>query len=232
MRRRFRSCRTSTSSLAAGLLIAGVVSASFAEAALQSAPPRSTLDGVYSDTQAKRGEDAYMGSCAQCHGENLISVDTETPSLTGPRFKAQWVGKTLAEKFKVIRTTMPATNPGTLDDKTSVDMITFILKFNGYPAGKEDLAVDPDTLSVRPPNPNPSNANGPCGSAAISIIFTFRNHLARSRAGRSPPSRSTSVVPSCGARRLATPPSSRCSIDNESDGIVNGLARRRIHNLH
>ena len=126
-----------------GLLVVG----GFSSAMTQDAQPRSTLDGVFSEAQAKRGEDAYQGSCAQCHGNDLISVDSETPSLTGPRFKAQWVGKTLAERFELIRTTMPSTNPGNLDDQTNIDILAFILKFNDYPAGKRDLAVDLQILA-------------------------------------------------------------------------------------
>ena len=127
-----------------GLLVVG----GFSSAITQSAQPRSTLDGVFSEAQAKRGEDAYQGSCAQCHGDDLISVDSETPSLTGPRFKAEWVGKTLSERFELIRTTMPSMNPGNLDDQTNIDIVAFILKFNGYPSGKQDLAADLQTLAT------------------------------------------------------------------------------------
>lgn len=126
----------------AGLLVV----AGFSPGITQDAPPRSTLGGVFSEAQAKRGEDAYMGSCAQCHGENLITVDAETPSLTGPRFKSEWIGKTLAGRFDLIRTTMPSTNPGNLSDQANIDIVAFILKFNGYPAGKQELAVDSRVL--------------------------------------------------------------------------------------
>src|SRR5262249_42228009 len=108
-----------------------------------------------SEAQASRGEDAYLSRCSQCHGDDMISKDAETPSLTGPRFKAQWVGKTLADRFKLIRTTMPPTSPGSLDDKTSIDVLTFILKFNGYPAGAEELAADPTALEKISIAPSP-----------------------------------------------------------------------------
>lgn len=129
-----------------GLLIIGGFSAAMAATLAQNAPSRSTLNGVFSEAQAKRGEDAYLGSCAQCHGENLITVDAETPSLTGPRFKSEWMGKTLAERFELIRTTMPATNPGNLSDQANIDILAFILKFNGYPAGQQELTADRGVL--------------------------------------------------------------------------------------
>jgi mono/diheme cytochrome c family protein len=111
----------------------------------QGTQPHSTSEGVFSEAQARRGEDAYMSRCAQCHGDDLISRDAETPSLTGPRFK-QWLGRTLADEFTLIRTTMPPTSPGSLDDQTSIDILTFVLKFNGCPTGPQDLAADSAVL--------------------------------------------------------------------------------------
>lgn len=112
----------------------------------QTAAPRSTNDGVYSAAQAARGEDLYAASCGACHGADLISTDQESPSLTGARFTSSWTGKTLAERFKLIRTTMPSESPGTLDDQTSIDVLAYILKFNGYPAGEQALGFDSATL--------------------------------------------------------------------------------------
>ena len=120
--------------------------AALTTALAQTAPPRHASDRVYSDVQATRGEDAYIGSCASCHGDNLVSVDAEAPSLTGARFASQWTGKTLAERFSLIRKTMPSTNPGALDDQTSIDVLAYILKFNGYPAGDQSLAPDAGVL--------------------------------------------------------------------------------------
>jgi mono/diheme cytochrome c family protein len=112
----------------------------------QEAPAASTWDGVFTEEQAKRGEEAYQGTCAACHGTELVSVDNETPSLTGPRFDVSWVGKTIGERFDAMRKTMPATEPGSLDEKTYADIIAYILKFNGYPAGTQELPADFDAL--------------------------------------------------------------------------------------
>lgn len=131
-----------TKAAAVGFCVVAVLTTAFA----QSAPPRNASDRVYSDAQARRGEDAYGGSCASCHGDNLVSVDAEAPSLTGARFTSQWAGKTLAERFTLIRKTMPSTNPGALDDQTSIDILAYILKFNGYPSGDQSLASDSGVL--------------------------------------------------------------------------------------
>jgi mono/diheme cytochrome c family protein len=109
--------------------------------------PASIWDGVFSDAQVQRGKNAYQGSCASCHGDDLVAVDPEAPSLTGPRFKAEWVGKTIGERFELARESMPLDNPGSLDDKTYVDILAFILHFNGYPSGDRELEADIDALS-------------------------------------------------------------------------------------
>ena len=104
--------------------------------------PPSIWDGVFSEAQVRRGKQAYQASCAACHGDNLVAVDPESPSLTGPRFKVAWVGKTIAEPFEVTRKTMPPTSPGSLDNQTNVDILAFVLEFNGYPTGPQELGVD------------------------------------------------------------------------------------------
>ena len=77
-----------------GTLAFGAFSASNTVAAAQA---KSQWDGVYTEAQAKRGEDAYSASCGSCHGDDLVSHDAEAPSLTGARFTSQWTGKTLAQ---------------------------------------------------------------------------------------------------------------------------------------
>ncbi len=128
--------------MAVGLCVVWAISTALA----QTAQPRPASDHVFSEAQAKRGEDAYSASCGSCHGDDLVSHDAEAPSLTGARFTSQWTGKTLADRFSVIRKTMPSTNPGALDDQTSVDILAYILKFNGFPSGDQNLASDSGVL--------------------------------------------------------------------------------------
>src|SRR5687768_16106413 len=62
----------------------------------QVAPPSPSIwDGMFSEAQVRRGKQAYQAGCASCHGDALVSMDPESPSLTGPRFKVSWVGKTI-----------------------------------------------------------------------------------------------------------------------------------------
>ncbi len=107
---------------------------------------RSTSEGVFTEEQAKKGEAAYQARCASCHGADLHSTDPEATELTDGSFKYSWQGKTIAEKFTVIRTTMPPKSGGSLDDQTYLDVVTYILRFNGVRTGAQKLEPDIEIL--------------------------------------------------------------------------------------
>jgi mono/diheme cytochrome c family protein len=111
-----------------------------ADAQNGSAP--SIWSGVFTAAQAKRGDDAYQASCSGCHGSDLQPTDPEAANLTGPAFTAKWSGKTLAERFDTIRSTMPPGNSNSLDEKTYMDILAFILSFNGFPPGDRELVPE------------------------------------------------------------------------------------------
>jgi mono/diheme cytochrome c family protein len=101
----------------------------------------SVATGVYTEADAARGQAAYASQCATCHGRSLKS-NGDAPSLVEEPFAFGWKGKTLAERFKVIKETMPPDDPGTLPDETIRDVMTYILKVNGYPAGSTAFPAD------------------------------------------------------------------------------------------
>ena len=115
-------------------------------AAAQNASGPSIASGVFTAAQAKRGDDAYQASCSGCHGSNLRATDPEAVDLTGPGFQAKWNGKTLGERFETIRDTMPLGNGNSLGDKTYMDILAFILQFNDFPPGNQELG--PETAKV------------------------------------------------------------------------------------
>jgi S-disulfanyl-L-cysteine oxidoreductase SoxD len=119
-----------------------------------SASPESIMSGVFTEAQLKRGEEKYQSACASCHGAELTSSDPEFPSLTGPQFNWNWRKKTLAERLHRVRTTMPPNAIGSLSDQEHLDIIAYVLKANGYPAGQKELTPDPAALGaiiVQPP---------------------------------------------------------------------------------
>ena len=66
---------------------------------------------------SKERDAAYDANCASCHGPDLISTDREFPNLTAAAFRFNWVGKTIGEKFELIRNTMPPKEERSLDDQ-------------------------------------------------------------------------------------------------------------------
>jgi mono/diheme cytochrome c family protein len=103
---------------------------------------KSTSTGVFTEEQAKKGETAYQRVCASCHGADLHSTEAEAPDLTEGPFKFGWQGKTIADRFEIIRTTMPPRKEGSLDDQTYLDIVTYILRFNNVPTGSQALKPD------------------------------------------------------------------------------------------
>jgi cytochrome c len=103
---------------------------------------RSTSSGVFTAEQAKNGERAFQAKCATCHGEDLHGTDPEAPDLTDGAFKFSWQGKTIANRFEQIRSSMPYGNAGSLDDQTYIDIVAYILQFNGIPSGAQKLEPD------------------------------------------------------------------------------------------
>lgn len=118
------------------LFVAAVNSAAFSQA-----PGKSVWDGVYADAQSKRGEELSKKSCVSCHGEGLAGSDL-APALKGEDFKGAWSGRTTAELFEKIQTTMPADLAGSLKPEQSADLVAYIFKVNEYPAGATELASD------------------------------------------------------------------------------------------
>ena len=101
----------------------------------------SIWDGVYTDAQAKRGEDAYAKSCARCHAEDLLG-STNAPALVGQAFFARFDRTSADDVLDVIRRTMPQEAPDTLGMPAYADIVSFLLKSNGSPAGKVELPTD------------------------------------------------------------------------------------------
>lgn len=94
---------------------------------------RSTGEGVYSREQWMRGRDVYAGLCAGCH-----------PAIThvGPMFTTSWAGKKLSDLFGFLRERMPKNDPGSLSEQEYVDVMSYMLRLNGMPAGVDDLPAD------------------------------------------------------------------------------------------
>ncbi len=107
----------------------------------------SVWDGAYTEEQAARGDMVYRQDCANCHGDGLGGADM-TPALAGGVFTSNWNDLTVGDLFERIRTTMPLDRPGKLTRQQNSDVIAFLLKSNGWPAGKTELAREVTVLKL------------------------------------------------------------------------------------
>lgn len=118
-----------TAALAACIVVGG---ASTATAQARS-EMRSTLSGVFTDAQAARGKDIYIGTCRECH----------TPaSHTGVVFKNLWGGKRLSDLLDFMQEKMPKNSPGSLTGEEYAAVTAYIFLLNGLPSGADELPSD------------------------------------------------------------------------------------------
>lgn len=104
--------------------------------------PLTAWSGVFTEEQAARGETEYAIWCAMCHGQDLVATDGEATDLTGVHFDFFWVDEPLVTRFAYIKAMKPEGNPGSFEDQAVLDMVAYILAFNGYPAGDTELTPD------------------------------------------------------------------------------------------
>jgi mono/diheme cytochrome c family protein len=112
------------------LAVAPALHAQSAELIASSDKPAS---GTYTEDQAARGKVVYESYCAACH---------TTSFHTDEQFRFNWFGRTVADLFKTLRTTMPEDNPGGLSDDDYTRVIAYILKLNGFAPGTDSLPAD------------------------------------------------------------------------------------------
>jgi S-disulfanyl-L-cysteine oxidoreductase SoxD len=119
--------------VAAAVLLFGGISSLEA----QEGPRRTTMDGVYSEAQAGRGETTFRSSCGYCH----------TPAeFSGDHFRRMVSGDQIYWFYEYIRFNMPQDAPGALPAQSYADILAYILSLNEYPAGSEDLPADAAVL--------------------------------------------------------------------------------------
>jgi hypothetical protein len=106
------------------------------------APPRTVLDGVYSEAQAARGHDFFTAACSSCHGAALEGISA--PPLKDDRFIERWREGMLDSFYDFIRERMPFGKPAgakPIPDAEYLDILTYILKVNGYRPGDSELTA-------------------------------------------------------------------------------------------
>ena len=66
--------------------------------------------------------------------------------LAGPVFLSSWDGLSVGDLANRVRVSMPPNNPGKLSRQQIVDILSYVLSFNNFPAGKSELDPKPELL--------------------------------------------------------------------------------------
>jgi hypothetical protein len=128
------AARTRSTALAALALVGVTAAPSFAQEV-------TVWDGVYTEAQARRGEERYKAICGYCHRDDLSGGGSEAgaPTLAGAFFTTQWEDSQLVDLFVTIGTTMPKNEPDSLMPQVVIDILSFLLQANEIPAGDTEL---------------------------------------------------------------------------------------------
>lgn len=94
----------------------------------------------YTEAQAAEGAAIYGERCAMCHGA-MLEGTFETPALTG-KFVANWAGRPVGDLYDYLGRAMPQFAPGSLSGEDNARVLAYLLKANGYQAGKAALPAD------------------------------------------------------------------------------------------
>ena len=131
------------------MVVAGAVVIGTSVAAQDSATAKSAWTGVYTDAQADRGEREYGRTCAHCHGLSLEGDGSrEIPALVLDSFMRHWRGRPVQALFDTLMRSMPADDRGSMTPRMTADMIAYLLRANGAPAGDAQLSSERDALAA------------------------------------------------------------------------------------
>lgn len=89
--------------------------------------------------QADRGRDIFRASCTECHYSSEFSDS---------QFKFKWSRRSAGNLYELIQTSMPETAPGSLLPEEAVDLVTYIMRMNGFEPGGAELGTDRAALDA------------------------------------------------------------------------------------
>jgi mono/diheme cytochrome c family protein len=107
-------------------------------------PKHRTAPALYTEDQATKGSLAYLQNCAMCHGPNMEgqSGGFAGPALKGADFADPSYDFHVDEIFNFVAKQMPSATPGSLSHEMYVQIMAYLLKQNGYPAGSRELIYE------------------------------------------------------------------------------------------
>jgi alcohol dehydrogenase (cytochrome c) len=121
--------------------------------------------GLFTPEQSSSGRSAYQVNCATCHGPDLAGRN-EAPQLAGNNFIGSWGKRTVHDLTTFIQTTMPPAAPGSLTEKTCLEIVAYLLESNGTTAGSQPLTASANNTIRSVASGRPPRAAQPAGDSA------------------------------------------------------------------
>ncbi len=125
-------------------------------------PAGAPVSKYYTEEQATRGRAQFLRNCGVCHiAQPLLTREMMPPEAGFYRVEHTFVplGGTFVRKylsiyhlFRRIRDTMPAGHPAAVSVAAKLEVIAFLLKANGFPAGDTPLRHDIAAMKQMPLN--------------------------------------------------------------------------------
>jgi mono/diheme cytochrome c family protein len=103
--------------------------------------PQTVWDGAYTTAQATRGSQIFIEQCSGCHS---VEEAGQTP-LVGRTFFRRFTQNDVSDMLDFISTNMPRFAPGSLTASNYADVVAFVLKSNGFPAGTTEVGRSTST---------------------------------------------------------------------------------------
>lgn len=117
-----------------GLLLGVASTVAAQSSAAGDAPPQR-----YTIEQAARGGEWFAAACESCH---------PTRDMSSADFQMKWNGRTALDLYRLISTQMPEPEPGSLSRRTYADIVAYLMRLNGVPAGPLPLTADSTVLGA------------------------------------------------------------------------------------
>ena len=165
--------------------------------------PRGVWDGVFTAAQADARQPVGRRAARAATVRELAGTD-RAPALKGPAFLANWEDGSVNRLFAKIRDTMPPGNTDSLAPEAKLDIVAYLLRENGFPAGHDRAGAERRALDAcrsrrRAPTPARRISRSCRWSAA------WRGTVERMDADRMRASRSSRAT-TCRARRRSRTP--------------------------
>lgn len=87
---------------------------------------------LYREDQADRGRRVFQDRCSECHYSS---------EMRGTQFQFEWERRTVGDLYEHLVETMPEDDPGSLTPDQYLEVVSYILRLNGFPSGGQELGT-------------------------------------------------------------------------------------------